>query len=94
MIEPAALAKPVVVGPFTANFAEAMNCFRQADAMMVVQTPQELGQCIENLLSDPGRATAMAHRAREVVKAQQGATQRHAELILDTLDFVLTMSRP
>jgi 3-deoxy-D-manno-octulosonic-acid transferase len=94
MIEPAALAKPVVVGPFTANFAEAMNCFRQADAMIVVRTSQELGQAIENLLSDPARATAMAHRARDVVKAQQGATQRHADLILDTLDSVLTMSRP
>jgi 3-deoxy-D-manno-octulosonic-acid transferase len=94
MIEPAALAKPVVVGPFTANFAEAMNCFRQADAMMVVQTPQELERAIEILLSDPGRATTIGRRAREVVKAQQGATQRHADLILDTLDSVLTMSRP
>ncbi|MGD0769898.1 MAG: 3-deoxy-D-manno-octulosonic acid transferase [Tepidisphaeraceae bacterium] len=94
MIEPAALAKPVVVGPFTANFAEAMNCFRQADAMMVVQTAQELGQSIEILLSDAARATTIGHRAREVVKAQQGATQRHADLILDTLDSVLTMSRP
>ena len=55
MIEPAALASPVVVGPFTANFAEAINCFRQADAIMVVSTPAELGQAIENLLSDPAR---------------------------------------
>jgi 3-deoxy-D-manno-octulosonic-acid transferase len=94
MIEPAALAKPVVVGPFTANFAEAMNCFRQADAMMIVQTPEELGQSIEILLSDSGRATTIGRRARDVVKAQQGATQRHADLILDTLDSVLTMSRP
>jgi 3-deoxy-D-manno-octulosonic-acid transferase len=93
MIEPAALAKPVVVGPFTANFAEAMNCFRQADAMMVVQTHRELVQAVENLLSDPARAAAMGRRARDVVKAQQGATQRHADLILDTLDSVLTMSR-
>jgi len=94
MIEAAALAKPVVVGPFTANFAEAMNCFRQADAMMVVQTPQELEQSIEILLSDPARATTIGRRARDVVKAQQGATERHADLILDTLDSVLTMSRP
>ena len=93
MIEPAALAKPVIVGPFTANFAEAMNCFRQADAMMVVQTPEELGQSVEILLSDRARTRPSA-AAREVVKAQQGATQRHADLILDTLDSVLTMSRP
>ena len=60
MIEPAALAKPVVVGPFTANFAEAMNHFLAADAMIVVQNPQELAKAIENLLSDPARARRWA----------------------------------
>ena len=93
MIEPAALAKPVVVGPFTANFAEAMNCFLAADAMGVVQNPHELEQAIENLLSDPTRGRAMGLRARDTVKAGQGATARHAKIILDTLDSVLTMSR-
>ncbi len=62
MIEPAALAKPVVVGPFTANFAEAMNYFRQADAMLVVQNAAELKRAIETLLMDPARAGAMGLR--------------------------------
>jgi 3-deoxy-D-manno-octulosonic-acid transferase len=93
MIEPAALGKPVVVGPFTANFAEAMSCFQAADAMAVVQNPRELEKAIEGLLSDPARGQAIGNRAREVVKAGQGATQRHARIILDTLDSVLTMSR-
>lgn len=93
MIEPAAGAKPVVVGPFTANFAEAMNCFRQADAMVVVQNARELEGAIETLLTDSARAKAMGLRAREVVRNQQGATQRHAGIILDTLDSVLTMHR-
>jgi 3-deoxy-D-manno-octulosonic-acid transferase len=91
MIEPAALAKPVVVGPFTTNFAEAMNCFRHADAMIIVRNPRELESAIEMLLSDPSRAATMGQRAREVVQNQQGATQRHARIILDTLDSVLTM---
>jgi 3-deoxy-D-manno-octulosonic-acid transferase len=93
MIEPAALARPVVVGPFTANFAEAMNCFLAADAMVVVQNPRELEKAVENLLSDPARGQAMGLRARDTVKAGQGATGRHAAIILDTLDSVLTMSR-
>src|SRR5690606_10044041 len=37
MIEPAALAKPVIVGPFTHNFADAMRKFRAAEAMVEVQ---------------------------------------------------------
>jgi len=32
MIEPAALAKPVIVGPYTGNFAEPMRKFTEADA--------------------------------------------------------------
>ncbi len=91
MIEPAALAKPVVVGPFTANFAEAMNCFRQADAMKVVQNAAELESTIGTLLSDLSMAKEMGGRAREVVKNQRGATDRHARIILDTLNSVLTM---
>jgi 3-deoxy-D-manno-octulosonic-acid transferase len=92
MIEPAALAKPVIVGPFTANFAEAMNCFQAANAIAVIQNPRELTQTIETFLSDPARGRAMGNRARDVVKAGQGATRRHAAIILDTLDSVLTMS--
>jgi 3-deoxy-D-manno-octulosonic-acid transferase len=91
MIEPAALAKPVVVGPFTANFAEAMNCFREANAMKIVQNAQELESTIATLLSDLTAAKEMGLRAREVVKNQQGATARHARIILDTLNSVLTM---
>ena len=92
MIEPAALAKPAIVGPFTANFAEAMNCFLAADAMKVVQTPAELAGEVETLLSQSIQAAELGRRARDVVKSQQGATQRHTRLILETLDSVPTMS--
>jgi 3-deoxy-D-manno-octulosonic-acid transferase len=92
MIEPAALAKASIVGPFTANFADAMNCFLAADAMKVVQTARELARDVENLLANAVEAKELGRRAREVVKAQQGATQRHARLILDTLDSLPTMS--
>jgi 3-deoxy-D-manno-octulosonic-acid transferase len=93
MIEPAALGKPVVVGPFTANFAEAINCFLGADAMVVVQNQSELEKALGNLLAEPAMGHQMGVRAREVVKSGQGATARHATIILDTLDSVPTMSR-
>jgi len=93
MIEPAALGKPVVVGPFTANFADAMDRFTAADAMAVVQNPQELGRAVEKMLADPAEARRLGERARDVVKAGQGATQRNAAIILDTLGAVSTMDR-
>ena len=39
MIEPAALGKPVIVGPFTQNFADAMQQFLAGDSMRVIQVP-------------------------------------------------------
>jgi 3-deoxy-D-manno-octulosonic-acid transferase len=82
MIEPAALAKPVVVGPWTHNFADAMSRFSDAGAVKIVGSEAEMIEAIDTMLTNPAGAAAMAARARAVVRAQQGATDRHVELIL------------
>src|SRR5438132_10536120 len=83
MIEPAALGKPVIVGPYTANFAEAIRKFKQAEAVMEVSDRTELRQALAVLHSTPEEANAMAQRAREVVRREQGATARHTSIILE-----------
>ena len=85
MIEPAALAKPVVVGPFTHNFAEVMNRFRAAGAMPEVNDGPALRDAIAALLENPLQAAEMGKKAQDVVRAGQGATARHAEMILSML---------
>jgi 3-deoxy-D-manno-octulosonic-acid transferase len=85
MIEPAALAKPVIVGPHTGNFAEVMNAFRSARAMREVHTAEQLQQQLLELLSRPDDARAMGSAACEVVRLHQGATRRHVEMILARL---------
>jgi 3-deoxy-D-manno-octulosonic-acid transferase len=92
MIEPAALAKPTIVGPFTGNFAEVMNQFRAANAIREVANPEELTSSLVTLLSDQTAAKAMGIRAREVVRQSQGATDRHIAMILLELDR--TLNRP
>lgn len=82
MIEPAALAKPVIVGPFTGNFTEVMNAFRSASAMVEIAAPDELGDAVRRILSDRQAATSMGTSAQSVVRSQQGATARHVEAIL------------
>ena len=86
MIEPAALAKPTIVGRYTGNFAEVMNQFRARDAMVEVGTGRELHLQVERLLSDRQAASGMGSRAQEVVRQNQGATSRHAAVILDLLE--------
>jgi 3-deoxy-D-manno-octulosonic-acid transferase len=86
MIEPAALGKAVIVGPFTNNFAEAVAKFREARAIVEVQAASELDSAVARLLENPGEAREMGRRAAEVVKQNQGATERHARIILETLE--------
>ncbi|MFT3785589.1 MAG: glycosyltransferase N-terminal domain-containing protein [Tepidisphaeraceae bacterium] len=85
MLEPAALTKPTIVGPFTGNFAEPMNAFRAAQSMIEVSTPDGLHAAIQELLTDPARATDLGTRARQVVQQNRGATDRHVERILELL---------
>jgi 3-deoxy-D-manno-octulosonic-acid transferase len=85
MIEPAALGKPVIVGPYTGNFAEAMNRFREAEAILEAHSEEDLGLAVSVLLSSPERAHEMGRRAREVVVKDKGATERNLEVVLGRL---------
>jgi 3-deoxy-D-manno-octulosonic-acid transferase len=85
MIEPAALAKPVIVGPFTGNFADAMLKFKNANAIVEVADATGLTRAMDEFLGDRDRAKALGKRAQDVVRRERGATQRHAEQILELL---------
>jgi hypothetical protein len=85
MIEPAALGKACIVGPYTDNFAEAMRKFLASEAMLVAQDEEALTQAVAVLLSTPQEAMAMGIRAERVVRNEQGATERHARVILRLL---------
>ena len=82
MIEPAALGKPVVVGPYTGNFAEPMRALLAADAVAQLPGAAGLVGAIDRWLSDPAAAAEVGRRAREVVVANQGATAKHVTVIL------------
>ncbi len=85
MIEPAALGKPIIVGPHTENFADAVDRFRKADALLEVDDAESMMQAVKVMLSTPAEARAMGQRAQQVVRQEQGATRRHAEVIGELL---------
>ena len=74
MIEAAALAKPVIVGPFTDNFTESMEKLIAGEAVEIVADSQQLTKAAGKLLSDCRAAKAMGKRAQDVVIDNQGAT--------------------
>ena len=79
MIEPAALGVPVVVGPFTGNFAAAMAALRSAGAVAEVRDAAELAAAVAGADSERGR------RAAAAVDALRGATARHVAAVLEHL---------
>ncbi len=81
MIEPAAFGKPVFVGSHTQNFKGSMNLFLKADAIVQVETPDELGVQMRAFLQCPEKMIQMGLRAKEVVAKHQGATEKTIEEI-------------
>ena len=84
-IEPAALGKPVVFGPFMQNFTAVTRQLLEAEAAVQVADEPELVDAVERLLADRARRERMGAAALEVVKANQGATQRTANYLGESL---------
>lgn len=85
LIEPAALGLPVLSGPSLYNFQAVSDLLRQADAQIVVADAEELAAQLVRLCAHPEEARALGQRARAVVAANQGATARLCQLILERL---------
>jgi 3-deoxy-D-manno-octulosonic-acid transferase len=71
-IEPAAWAKPVVVGPHMENFREILADFAERQAL--VATPFDgLAEALRRLVDDPAYRAELGRRARACVEAHAGA---------------------
>ncbi|MEE5080254.1 lipid IV(A) 3-deoxy-D-manno-octulosonic acid transferase [Pseudomonas alliivorans] len=76
LLEPAALAKPVLSGPHLFNFLEIAALLRTAGALMEVSDSAALAGAVQRLFDQPGLAQTMAEAGLGVMKANQGALQR------------------
>ena len=84
-MEVAALGKPIVVGPHTDNFQLPIKALAAADAIRVVDSPNDLLSAVGDILGETSLGSALGTRAREVVIRNQGATQRTADRIVRLL---------
>lgn len=84
-IEPAALKKPVVFGPYYQNFREASDrLIRQGGARMV-QNVEELKSVLRGWLKDPEEARKAGESAYQAVQLHQGASARILEILRPSL---------
>jgi len=82
VLEPAALAKPVISGPIVHNFTQAVDLLKDANAIEIVENNAEsLAKTLCTLLADEHLRNEMGARALEVVEANRGALNKQFALI-------------
>jgi 3-deoxy-D-manno-octulosonic-acid transferase len=84
MMEPVALGKATIVGPAVDDFADTVEALLEGGGIVQSDT-DNLAIDLRELLDDPERRRALAEAGRAVIRARQGATARHAELIRNIL---------
>lgn len=86
VLEPAALGKPVLVGPEMHNFEEITATLEAADAIVRVQDAASLGDAVTRLFSQADVARAIGARALGVFRSERGAVER----VMAIIDGVVT----
>ncbi len=93
MMEVAALARPVVVGPHTENFLDTVQRLAEADAIRIVpvdvsrtEVVDALARTIGDLLKDRQAARAQGLAGRQVVQRNRGAIERTLNALVEILD--------
>ncbi|EJZ56205.1 3-deoxy-D-manno-octulosonic-acid transferase [Pseudomonas fluorescens R124] len=76
LLEPAALAKPVISGPHLFNFLDIAAQLREAGALAEVDDAEGLAVEVQRLFELPRDAQRMAEAGLAVMRRNQGALQR------------------
>jgi len=85
MMEPASLAKPVLVGPQTFNFRGEVDLLVAARGIGVVADERELHALLARWLADPSEAKDVGERGRAAILSSKGATARTIDILAPVL---------
>jgi 3-deoxy-D-manno-octulosonic-acid transferase len=93
MIEPAGYGVPCVFGPHVWNFKDAARRLAESSAAIMVNDAVELEAELARLIADEPCRERMGAAARELVRRQQGATERTLDAIDDVLGKAIAHGR-
>lgn len=86
MLEAAALGKPVLFGPYAFNFKQMVDELLAGDGAIMIEDKQELLDAMQKCLEEPDFAGQIAGNGRNVIRKNQGATQKTITQIAKFLD--------
>lgn len=81
LLEPAALAKPILTGPHNANGQDIAQLLVADGAAQEVHSAEELAAAVAKLFAHPGRRREMGEKAQAIVASNRGALARAMALI-------------
>jgi len=81
LLEPAALGKAIVCGPYLDNFMEEAELLRGADALVEVKDADVLAQAIDRLLAASEEAKKRGQAAANAVATQTGVLDRYIDAL-------------
>ncbi len=81
LLEPAALSRPVITGPYYFNFLEVTKQFLEHQAAIEVKNPEQLADTVIELLKAPQRRALMGDAGKQLIEQSKGASQRLLNLI-------------
>jgi 3-deoxy-D-manno-octulosonic-acid transferase len=87
LLEPARLKKPVLFGPYMANFANVAAAMKKSGGGIEVRDVGEMVRACEDLLGDPGRRQSVGEQAYEAARGDGAAVERSLELLGRYIDL-------
>ncbi|MHC4394430.1 MAG: 3-deoxy-D-manno-octulosonic acid transferase [Planctomycetota bacterium] len=85
MAEAAALGKCTIFGPHAFNFKQTVDALLADEGAIVVEDKQQLVETMQKCLTDTDFARKIAQNGREVIRKNQGATQKTIDQIENLL---------
>jgi 3-deoxy-D-manno-octulosonic-acid transferase len=85
VLEPAALGKPVVFGPFIANFQSEVDLLLTSGAARQVRGKNDLRSVCLELFRSPRLREELGRKAASLIAQNQGATKRNVAILKDIL---------
>lgn len=92
LMEPAILGLPILFGPHNFSFRETVADLLAADAGIIVHDRVELGAALAELMASRSKRAEIGQRARQVVIAGQGASERNLALLQPILEKSISCS--
>ncbi|MBA7654703.1 hypothetical protein ES703_62586 [subsurface metagenome] len=86
MIEATALGKCTIFGPHAFNFKQTVDALLADEGAIMVQDKDELLQTMQKCLAEPDFARRVARNGREVIRKNQGTTEKTIEQIAKFLN--------